>query len=319
MKQKQISARFNKHNLKASKIQRKCCFPDCKNLAINSHILQKNGILTQISNNGHIYVLRGDFLNPNLFFFKKSGLNTTYTFKGFCMEHDKSIFRPIEDFEIDYEDYNSQLLFAYRTILNERRKKEMLIDSKHLQLKDNQLYDSIDISITKQLIAQERLAIKDIAYYEHLAFNDMQNGTENFIFKTRYTQKADICLASYFSYETTIQREKKIFNTGNDYELLTGIFISYFPLEEENVLMMGYAKSMEHICGEYVSNFFEIDESTLFRKISNLLLGRCEEWACSEHFYQNKIQPREELIINHVIKSIGSLDENIESSFNIFD
>jgi len=319
MKQKKIQDRLNRHFLKALTRKRICCHPECKNFAINSHILQKNGILSGIATNGHIYVLRSDFLNPDIFYFKKSGLNITYAFKGFCMEHDKSIFKPIEDYEINFEDYGSQLLFAYRTILNERRKKEILIDWKYIQLDDSFLNQYMDSSITKFLIEQERLSLNDLRHYEELILSDLYSKTENFTFKTRTTSRIEICLASHFTFETTRQRSERIEATGADIELLTDISISFFPLEDESVLIMGYSKEMEEICGDFVASFFSSDEDTLLKLVSNVIINRCEEWACSEAFYFEKIEPRKDKIIELTIEGAASIDENKEIDFNLFE
>lgn len=288
-------------------------------MAINSHVLQKNGILSSIADKGHIYVLRYDFLNPKLFFFKKSGLHVSYTFKGFCSEHDKSIFKPIEDFEFDFEDYKNQLLFAYRTVVNERRKKEVSIDCKHAQLRDSLIESIIDKSITRELIAQERLSLRDLHYYEDLIISDLYKGTTSFTFKTRYVKSVDICLASHFTFETTRHRKEVIETTGKDVELLTDIFISFFPIEDGNVLILGYEKRMESTCGEFVNNFINSEENILLKQLSNLLIGRCEEWACSESFYKKYIQPREEKLIDLFLERAGSIDEDNDIAFNLFE
>lgn len=319
MKPKQFEDRLNRLFHKAINKNRNCCYPNCENTAINSHILQKNGILSSIANDRHIYVSKTNFFNSELFFFTKSGLNVTFTFKGFCKEHDKSIFQPIEDFEIDFDNYGNQLLFAYRTLLNEKRKKEVLIDWYHLQINDELLGKEINKSIARESIVQDKLAIKDLEYYESKMLSDLNLKTENFNFKVRYTKETDICLASHFTFETTRQRKNKIDKTGTDYELLTDIFISFFPLENENVLIMGYLKEMENICGEFVNSFIELDEDKLFKQLSNLLLRRCEEWACSETFYLEKIRPREEKIYEIFREAAVSIDEDENIDFNIFN
>jgi len=319
MNEKKFQNRLNKLFEKAINKKRKCCFPGCDIDAINSHILQKNGILKGISNNGHLIVSKTDFLKNELFYFKKSGIQITYTFKGFCQEHDSKVFKPIENDEIDFDNYNNQLLFAYRTILNEKRKKEVLIDWNNYQINDTELSRYLDIEIARGLNVQNKLAIKDLEYYEKIIINDLNSNNENFNFRIRSTKMLDICLASHFTYETTRQRQEKINKTGDDYDILTDIFISYFPLEDENVLIMGYLKSMEDICGKYVNEFFEVNEDILLKKISSLLLTRCEEWACSELFYNEYIKSREKTIIEIFHKAVKSIDEDKEIDFNLFD
>jgi hypothetical protein len=255
---KVINSRFNKLFEKSLKKSRKCYYPNCNEQAINSHILQKNGILSGISENGHIYVLKTDFLNTGLFHFKKSGINVTYTFKGFCKYHDKEVFKEIEDYEIDFDNYLNQLLFAYRTILNEKRKKEVLLDWYNYQKNDEVLkYYLIQDYIEKSIYGNKQ-AINDLVYYEKAILSDLNSNNESFIFKVRYVKQTDICLASHFTFETTRQMQETIIKTGKDIKILTDIFISFFPLENESVLIVGFLKENENTCKEFVNNLFEI-------------------------------------------------------------
>lgn len=318
MKFKQILEVLNKTYRRAATKQRTCSVKGCDKQAINSHVLQKNGILNSIEERGHIRVSEADFFNPDLFHFKRDGINQAFTFKGFCADHDKKIFAPIEDFEIDFDDYKSQLLFAYRTVLNEKVKKEILLDWHKYQKESKTLIGEIDTDLIDKTDEQQKVGIKDIEYYKEKIELDLNNETQSFIFKVRYTKPCEICLASHFTYETTRERSKQIETTGKDFEILTDIFISFFPIENENVLMMGYLKEQEPKCGEFVQSFFDCDEDTLFKKLSDLILCRCEMWACSESFYNQKIKPHDKVINEIFQESASTVDEDRELNFNIF-
>lgn len=310
---------LNKLFKKALDQPRNCSYPGCNKPAINSHVLQKNGILNGIQNSGHIRVSEADFINPELFYFKRKGINKSFTFKGFCSDHDKTIFSPIEDYEINFEDYKSQLLFTYRTVLNERYKKEVMLDWHKFQKESYSLRGVVDFARLDKTDEQQKIGIKDINYYIEKVESDIITNTENFTFKVRYTKPSEICLASHFSYETTREQLKIIDKTGNDFNLLTAIFISFFPIEAENVLVMGYLKEHEGKCGTFVNSFFDCTEDILFKKISNLLLCRCEMWACSDQFYFKLIKPHEKEVNKIFKESAVSVDENRDLDFNIFD
>ncbi len=319
MNEKQIQDRFNKTFQDALSKARICSVSGCNENAINSHILQKNGALNGIAQEGHIRLSQTDFHKDNLFYFKKEGINKSYTFKGFCKEHDSSIFAPIEDDLIDFENYNNQLLFAYRNILNEKVRKEVLLDWYEYKRQDNILKKVIDIDLLEQIEEQEKLGISDLDYYVKIFENDLNNNEESFVFQFRYTSSKEICLASQFTYETTRVREEEIQKNGKDFELLTEISVSFFPLDGENVLLMGYLKESETKCGTYVKAFFDVPENELMKKLSNLLMCRCEMWACSEDFYNEKIKQREEKINLIFLESTSSIDEDRDINFNIFD
>jgi len=259
--------------------------------------------------------------NPNCFKFDKVGINVSFSFKGFCQSHDTSIFKPIENYEIDFEDYNSQLLFAYRTLLNEKRKKEICLDWYKKQKNDSILSNIFHLELINKAIEQAELAIKDGDYYENIMTSNLNSDKKDFIFKVRYINKVDICLASYFPYETSRKIREHFIKTGKNLDLLTNIFISFFPIEGdgESVLIMGYLKSKEGICGSFVEDFFTVDEASLLSKISKLMMRQCEQWACSNKFYENHIKERETEIINILKETANSLDEDKEVCFNLFD
>ncbi|MCJ7449136.1 MAG: hypothetical protein MUO72_15765 [Bacteroidales bacterium] len=317
-KEKQIQEVLNTTFKRANDKSRICCVPGCNKPAINSHILQKNGILNGIAQNRHIIISTTDFFEADIFHFRRKGINESFTFKGFCSEHDKSIFSPIEDYEIDFEDYKSQLLFAYRTVLNERVKKEVILDWHKYQKESKVLSGEIDTKLLDESDEQERLGIKDISYFQDKIEKDLKNNTESFVFKFRYTKPVEICIASHFTFETTRERNNEIQKTGKDFDLLTDIFLSFFPIEGENVLLIGYLKEQESKCGNFVQTFLDCTEDELFKKISDLILCRCEVWACSENFYSNYIKPREGQINKIFQESAESIDEDRSLNFNIF-
>lgn len=56
------------------------------------------------------------------------GIDSAFTFRGFCEDHDREVFAPVERHQYDLAADNSALLFCYRTLLNECRKKEKNLD-----------------------------------------------------------------------------------------------------------------------------------------------------------------------------------------------
>ena len=64
-----------------------------------SHVLQKNGILKEISVKNHLYQFSGvssfDIDKKGPFELKRIGINDVYTFPGFCKIHDSKITLPL--------------------------------------------------------------------------------------------------------------------------------------------------------------------------------------------------------------------------------
>ena len=119
-----------KHVLKKSW---QCMIPNCTECAINSHLLMRHGVLTNVVENNHLYELRVHM--PYAFKkgvfpaqFKRVGINDAISYPLFCNSHDTSVFFEIEHGEIDYSKYRNLLLFSYRALCAEIRKKEIEVE-----------------------------------------------------------------------------------------------------------------------------------------------------------------------------------------------
>lgn len=55
-----------------------CIYPECTNKSINSHIMQKNGILSSIAEDKHLWELKIDTFQKEHIGFKKNGINKIY-------------------------------------------------------------------------------------------------------------------------------------------------------------------------------------------------------------------------------------------------
>lgn len=306
-KQKQAEIRWSKHWTKALKNDYKCYCQGCDNLAINSHILQKNGILNEIKENGQIVMSIVNYMDTKKFPFKEIGINKAYTFKGFCSTHDKDIFKPIEDCEIDFDDYKTQLLFVYRTIMDERRRKEILIDYFNRIINDDFFSDdSIYLSSLKIEQQNYRQDIAEIDILKNSLLSDLDTTSQSFTFYVKETPKQDVCISSLFTYQN-------ISNVCYD------IIINYFPIENCSILIIGYHNTAENICGDWVRQLIGMNDDGTLSEINKLMHRRCEMWACSKTFYKDKIEPIEEDVLRAMEETAADVTTvNKDVDFNLF-
>jgi hypothetical protein len=92
----------------------------CDGPIIQAHTIQKNGGLSKIARDGHVYLIRparvwteDHFLEAQLL-----GVNSASTFTGFCRYHDNLTFAPIEKASFQANEQHTFLL-AYRGICHE--------------------------------------------------------------------------------------------------------------------------------------------------------------------------------------------------------
>ncbi|UMQ41987.1 hypothetical protein MKS83_21745 [Chryseobacterium sp. Y16C] len=288
---------------KAKQNIKKCYFPGCNEQPINSHILQKNGILNQIATNNHIWEYKINQFKKEPFYFDKTGINEIYSFDCFCKEHDDKLFEKIEKKQINFNDYESCLLFTLRTIYNEIWRKEINIEQYKLMMKSK--YSSeINLEFLLGRIQQELLGIDDLRNNEEDIWEDYNNKTQNFVFQVRELNKIDICLSAFYNYETTLEMYNYKKLNGKDMPRISEVFINIFPYNNKTLLLMGYNKKDEKKLKPYVNTFFKESENKVQKKITNLLMFACETWVISEKLYKDKIEKIKDIFIaciNHAI------------------
>ncbi|WP_035337284.1 hypothetical protein [Dokdonia sp. PRO95] len=267
----------------------KCMHPNCNDKAINSHIMQKNGILSSIADKNHLWELSVDHFKEEYIGFKKTGINKIYTFTGFCNNHDTSIFSKIEtEGEIDFEDYESCLLFALRTAYNEIWVKEVVIKLQECLLLNTEI--EINENVLQKTIKQNRLALKDMEFYTTSMWEDLNSQSESFVFEFREMEYQEICLNSIYTYDTSKEIMEYQYKYGKDMERPAEIFISFFPYAFKSILLMGYHKDDTSKVKSFVNLFFKENKKRTNRRLSSLISFNCETWVCSPAFYEQKFK-----------------------------
>ncbi len=263
--------------------------PNCNEKAIKSHIMQKNGILSSISDDQHLWELSVDHFKQEYIGFQRRGINRIYTFTGFCNNHDTSLFSKIEtEGAIDFDDYESCLLFALRTAYNEIWTKEVVIKLQECIIKDSGV--EIDIAMLQESIRQNKLGLADMEFYTSSMWNDLDNCTQSFVFEYREMEQQEICLNSIYTYDTSKEIMDYQHKYGKDMERTSEIFVSYFPYANKSILLMGYHKDDSIKVKSFVNLFFKENIKKTYRRLSSLIAFNCETWVCSNTFYKEKLE-----------------------------
>jgi len=314
--ERQIAIAF--HDCKSKAIKKQCiCFhPDCDKKSINSHILQKNGILSAISEDSHVVEMYINKFNEVEHGFKRIGINKAFSFNCFCAEHDTELFKSIEVEEIDFSDYKNLILFTLRTIYNEKFRKLVNIDMYNCLLTNHS--DIMDTITIEGMLKYEMLGLRDIEVTENQIWQDIKMGSQSFIFKTREISKKDICLSAFYNFETTRELQNYLQIYGRDKEAVTDIFVNLFPYRGRSIFMMSFKKENESLVKGYVNEFFSDNEKRLERKITNLMMFQCETWVVSNKFYLSNISKTEEAFAFAVRFSSDNMNERRFFDLNVF-
>jgi hypothetical protein len=305
---------------KMKKAKWKCMIPECDEKCINSHVLQKNGILSQIEFNNHVIEVKPTSIweleNEGIFKYKEIGINEAFTFPGFCSKHDSSIFKQIETINVDFYNYKAQCLFSYRGLCQEIRRKEQILIFLNDLLKKQEIFSVVNIfEIFNDFRDGLSLGIINLKYFKEQLEIDIFNDETNFDFQTFKSPYVEICTSAPINikepYEdepkTTEEYRNKIFNNK-----IATTFVNIFPNTTESIWIIGEHKLYR---STYISKLKILDYE---QALSELLILRMEYWCMSNKFLQKFINPKINEIRELFYKNVLNFEANLETKINLF-
>jgi len=291
-----------------------CYIEGCNEQSDFNHLLQKKGILNQIEEEQHIYMLNFNNYYESPIYFVEKGIQQNFGYRGFCNKHDYNLFKPIETTFIDYTLYNNQLLFSIRAFYNQRNKKERLYTFYAASKSNEETKDIIPELYYVESMTSLKDSLNTYQIIENKLFNDYNLKSENFHFRTIILPRTEVCISSVFTYETT-EELIQLFKTNKNYEL-TNIFINFFPTNNESILIIGIEKDKLNRCSEYFDKYLKKTQDVL-KLISDNMLTNIEDWTISPRFYRMNIKPRESDIIELIQRKTSNQREELD--INLFD
>lgn len=115
----------------------------CTKQIIQAHSIQKNRILSNISDDGHVYQFSGSKTFRD-FDMAKIGINVASAFSGFCKTHDDKLFKSIDRQDYELDNTEQEFLYAYRALAKEyftKKKVYKAIDKMYQYHRTNNLKD----------------------------------------------------------------------------------------------------------------------------------------------------------------------------------
>jgi hypothetical protein len=326
-----IRRKQNKHfhnALKTKKRNAKCRYPQCDEKAINSHILQKSGILSILEEERHLMQPEIELFGSRTSKFVRKGINDAFSFPCFCEKHDDEIFKPIEQKELDLAPYSNRLLFLIRSKLNEQYRKEVVYQSRlNIRMdKDLERMHELQLDNTKAL-EQTKLAIEDIRRDLEDIWLDYTTGKESFRIEVRSKTFIPICLAAFIDYETSEEINFRESIIGNPLDKLTSLHISIFPHNEGSTLLMAHKLTDRNEVHDYVNQLLDMSNQEFEVQVTNWILFYIETWVTSESFYKSDIKDVEYIfekaaqIQNHLgnereVHELNLFHNGFEGNFN---
>ncbi|SFL00260.1 hypothetical protein SAMN05216357_110100 [Porphyromonadaceae bacterium KH3CP3RA] len=297
-----------------------CIVDDCNHEAINSHLIQRNGILKNLAEDGHVYeVGRKDIFKLDRvktpFEFKCIGISKSISHPVFCSNHDNNLFHDIDQSNIDISNNKTWLLFSYRAICAELRKKEI----------EKEFMYRIMNSRTLPLFATEKakwmhegfsMGCDDLKKYMKFTENELQNTTDDFTFHHFKFPLLEICASSLFSFQETTHNIDEI----RQIEIMHGGVVHILPLNGYTHIIFGYNKNNSNInLINYIESWNNINNVEFGRKLTELLSSRIEGWCLSPQLYNQIPDDLRSSFIKILTENISTDDINMYVDFNLFE
>ncbi len=251
-----------------------CMAPNCTEKSINSHVLQKNGILSQIAFNQHIIEVKPlsiwEMDELSVFKYQEIGVNDGFSFPGFCSFHDSEIFKDIESNTVDLDSYRTQCLFSYRGLCQEIKRKEQ-----------------VELFLNDLLGIREKFSVIDVGQI----FEDYKYGLSLGIRNLTFFKNLEVCTSAPINIQEpnekapeSMEEYDNLYNVQN--KKLPTTFVNIFPTATDSIWIVGEHKEYR---SSYTSRLINTDYE---EALSELFILRMEYWCMSHSFFYKNINPK---------------------------
>jgi len=296
-----------------------CIIDGCVEVAINSHLLQKNGILNNVTEKGHIIEIKATDIfswssEKAPIAMKRVGINNAFSLSLFCSKHDTSIFKEIETHPLEMDNYRNQLLLSYRVVCAEIRKKELNLELKTRILNSKTLYVLINREYVETFITGTKIGIKDLRHYKDIFEKELEKAENEFVFKVfKYP------LIKVYGSATFSPLEKHILNPIQNTPF-NSVFIHVIPYENNLNIIVGYCKNfVSDWIIKYVTGWENLNSNQLELKLTDLFAARIENWGLSPNIHEKISKQTLDEFMKYLHENSMNFEEGQETNLNLFE
>jgi hypothetical protein len=310
--------------------QRQCLAPsvwrqNCSSQISRAHTVPRSGSLERIARDGHVYSLvvsiqeqpnPRDVIKPRLM-----GINKASTFTGFCSEHDRSIFAPVEN--IPFTGTAEQcFLLCYRALAREIFTKQAMA----LQL---EFYRSMDrgMSVDHQSLVQGCAAAMETGYstvttdvqawkhiYDDILVTRRYHRARGYIIEL--SQVPPIMCSGAFYPEQDFQ--------GNEMQDLLDlnrlphlITVTSFHAGHRGAVVLSWVDEADSVCVSFVESLHRIGDDMVTDALMRLLFTHFENihmqpqwWEALSTGHQESLMERHYVSVHPLPRAAGFLADD---------
>lgn len=292
----------------ADKYKYKCCCPDCHEIAIKSHLLQRHPLLTSIADSQNkVFQFEDNWEDArsgrwDFYSEKARGINDAMQYRLFCGKHDSDLFKDLESRNSIPASKYDCLLLAYRASCSVRHQEE-----KRLHLYEyREQHDPNEINAAFLRNSQKFILRMD-AVIDNL-WKALHGEDGSYLFRMIAMPfipvAASDCIVDKEDYQAHI--------TGESYCVpLNCYFVNLIPDNDRLLLLMGcdtrYDKNGEY---ESIITDFPAECDLPYQHFIETIWGilmKCHNWCCSPNLaeepqWKDFFEEYEELKVEDVLR-----------------
>lgn len=307
----------------------KLCFhydrSECDKKIVQAHSLQRNGVLSIIESevDGNQKVLC--FKNPKINGFEQYigltpiGKKNASTFYGFCQTHDKKVFQPIEDNEIDINSDEHCFLLIYRGVAKEYHTKIEELKG----FKENETFNSAIMKLEQQSrIKGTEIAIAEIEEIRERLNKVLENGEYSSLDYLAQTVPYCIPVACSASLTPKHYLSNEIFNhSENPNDKYEQIFLTVIPREDKTHIL--YSCLPEHKRAQkFIDELKGLSEVKFQAVTTSLLIGNVHNTFLSPRLFDQLPEEEQTRLVDAIEitdKAGMAIDQFYHLGINLFD
>lgn len=319
---------------------RECFHPDsiCSSQIIKAHSIQKNRILNNLSDNGHILMFQSSKEDEGLTWKPSEiGLNKATVFTGFCKYHDQEIFEPIDIYEFESENEEQVFLFAYKALAKEHHTKLSMFEAykrvlnwlrtknaselkKHAFIKDEKEIETKMglIPYMTQIVKELKAASKNLKSYQNIFNSNLDSEKYSniesviLILPNEYPISCSSCISL-----TKDFKGNKINDLTNLRAMLKYLFLTIFPENRNTYIILSYLKKHKHYFKFIEDQILDKNIDVQKKLISNLLLKHVENFVLSPTLWNSLDDKNKGKIIEIYLNSTNPFETNLARIDNV--
>lgn len=259
---------------------------------IDAHSIQKNGTLSLIADNGHVYAISSNFgdikRSRGGVTYTKQGIDTVSTFRGFCEKHDSQVFEPIDTVSL-VPTQHQILLYAYRALCREVFVKENALILLEKQAERNRgqaaLYELLDGMRRSTEFGLNNLLSQKRRYDEYLSARSFSD-IKSVIFCT--DQKPSVVFSGLFfpDFDFLGRQMQDLSDHSNTLDLLT---FSFVPMDQGWGILFAWLSESSSACVPFMKSLATriYEDRKLGDHLFRLVILNCENMAMRPQWWES--------------------------------